>query len=346
MKIIFMGTPTFAVPSLEALVKHHQVLAVCTQPDRPAGRGHKLAQSPVKVKALEYSLPVLQPETLRINQSKEIRATLKAYNADIFVVAAYGLLLPKGVLNMPPLGCINVHGSLLPKYRGASPIHAALLNGDKKTGITIIHMDSGIDTGDMIVKKELNILPGERFPSLHNRMAVLGAEALLEALALLESGTAPRIPQDDALSSYAPMLQKTDALINWEWPTDKIINMTRALDPWPGPYTMYEGRPLKIWTLEREHSTDPRFGLVENISSCCGVDSVGPKIEPTEIAKTRPGTIIAVDPKKGVLVKTGDSAAWVTEMQGDGSKRIAATDYLRGRKIEVGVVLEMEKTKC
>jgi len=312
MKIIYMGTPAFAVPSLEALVKHHQVLAVCTQPDRPAGRGYKLAPSPVKVKAVEYDLPVLQPETLRITESKETRTRLKAYGADIFVVAAYGIILPKGILNMPPLGCINVHASLLPKYRGSSPIHGALLNGEEKSGITIIHMDTGIDTGDMIIKKELEISPEERFPSLHDRMAVLGSEALLEALTLLEKGIAPRIPQDDTLSCYAPMLQKTDALINWEWETARIINLTRALDPWPGPYTMHDGKPLKIWRLE-----------------------------PAEIwnGSGKPGTVLAVDPKKGLLIKTGDSAAWATELQGDGSKRMLAPDYLRGRKIEIGAEL-------
>ena len=312
MKIIYMGTPAFAVPSLEALITNHEVVAVCTQPDRPAGRGHKLTPSPVKVKALEHGLPVLQPETLRIGESKEIRARLKAYGADIFVVVAYGLLLPKGVLNMPPLGCINVHASLLPKYRGASPIHAALLNGEKKTGIAIMHMDIGIDTGDIILEKELAILPEERFPSLHDRLAVLGAETLLEALALLENGTAPRTPQDDALSSYAPMLKKSDAFIHWEWNTASIVNLTRALDPWPGSYTVYDGNPLKMWTLEPVG------------------DWNGNEI---------PGTVLAVDPKKGVLVKTGDNAAWATELQGDGSKRMPATDYLRGRKMQVGIVL-------
>jgi len=312
MKIIYMGTPAFAVPSLEAIIANHEVLAVCTQPDRPAGRGHKLTPSPVKVKALEHGLPVLQPETLRIGESKEIRAQLKAYGADIFVVVAYGLLLPKGVLNMPPLGCINVHASLLPKYRGASPIHAALLNGDKKTGVSIMHMAIGLDTGDIILEKELDILPEERFPSLHDRLAPLGAETLLEALALLENSTAPRIPQDDALSSYAPMLKKSDALIHWGWETDRIINLTRALDPWPGSYTIYKGNPLKVWTLE------PALGWN---------------------GSEMPGTVLAVDPKKGVLVKTGDAAAWVVEMQGEGSKRMPAADYLRGRKVEVGVVL-------
>jgi len=310
MKIIYMGTPEFAVPPLEALVQNHEVLAVLTQPDRPAGRGHKLVQSPVKQKALELGLPVLQPPTLKFAESKEIRTQLKNYGADIFVVAAYGIILPKGILEMSPLGCINVHASILPKYRGASPIHAALLNGDKRSGITIIHMDAGIDTGDMIIKKELDILPDERFPSLHDRMAALGAEALTEALTLLENGTASREQQDDSLSCYAPMLKKADAMINWNAETEKIINMTRAFDPWPGSQTTYNGNPLKIWRLEKANAANGALGEV-----------------------------LAVDPAKGVLIKTGDAAVWATELQGEGSKRMPAIDYLRGRRIDIGVVL-------
>jgi len=316
MKIVYMGTPAFAVPPLDALVKsNHQVVAVCTQPDRPAGRGHKLTPSPVKARAVEYGLPVMQPETLRFAESKEIRAQLKSYDADIFVVAAYGLLLPKGVLNMPPLGCINIHASLLPKYRGASPIHAALLNGDDKSGITIMHMDVGIDTGDVILKKELTISPHERFPTLHDRMADLGAEALMEALTMLDNGTAPRIPQDDALSCYAPMLQKSNAIINWGLESEKIVNMTRAFDPWPGSQTMYNGAPLKIWRLDIDYSSWQSSPL-----------------QP-------PGTVLDVDPTRGVLIQTGNGRVWVTELQGDGSKRMPAADYLRGRKIEIGAVL-------
>ena len=318
-----MGTPSFAVPPLVALLEsRHQVVAVLTQPDRPAGRGHKLTPSPVKTIAAKHGLPIFQPQTLRYSESKEIRSQLKNYDADIFVVAAYGLLLPKGVLDMPGLGCINVHASLLPQYRGASPIHAALLNGDDKSGITIMHMAAGIDTGDMILKKELEILPEERFPSLHDRMAELGAEALMEALELLEGGSAPRTPQDDALSSYAPMLKKTDAIIDWGRTSAQIINMTRAFDPWPGSQTMYDGKALKIWRLEEEKS------------------SVGTIFVPTEFCdNTQPGTVLAVDPARGVLIKTGDGAVWATELQGDGSKRMAAEDYLRGRKIHKGAIL-------
>lgn len=312
MKIVYMGTPQFAVPPLEALlVSGHQVVAVCTQPDRPTGRGHKLMPSPVKAKAMEHNLPVLQPETLRYAESKEIRIQLKNYDADIFVVAAYGLLLPKGILDMPKLGCINIHASLLPKYRGASPIHAALLNGDAKSGVTIMHMDVGLDTGDMILKKELDIFPTEHFPSLHDRMANLGSAAIIEAVKLLECGNAPRIPQDDALSCYAPMLKKSDGNIDWAKTSAEIINMTRAFDPWPGSYTMYEGQVLKIWKfVEEEWSSN----------------------EP-------PGKILKVDLAKGVLVKTGNGAVWAIELQGEGSKRMPAPDYLRGRKIDGGIFI-------
>ena len=311
MKVVYMGTPAFAVPSLEALIKHHEVLGVLTQPDRPAGRGNKLTQSPVKVTALAHNIPVYQPENLRLENSRELRATLKALGADIFVVAAYGIILPKGILNMAPLGCINVHGSILPKYRGASPIHGALLNGDTTTGITIIHMDSGIDTGDMIVKHSLDILPGERFPSLHDRMADLGAVALLDAMGQLAAGTAPREVQDDGLSCYAPMLKKSDGHINWHWESQRIVNMVNAFDPWPGAYAMYGDAPLKVWGLEMGESAGDEA----------------------------PGTVLQVDPGKGVLVKTGDGALWITELQGGGSKRMLATDYLRGRSVDVGALL-------
>jgi len=305
-----MGTPQFAIPSLQKLLdSRHQVLAVCTQPDRPAGRGHKLTASPIKQLALAHNLPVLQPETLKFAESKDTRAQLKELGADIFVVAAYGLLLPKGILEMPQHGCINVHGSLLPRYRGAAPIHAALLNGDGTTGITIMHMAQGLDTGDMILKGEIPILPGEKFTSLHDRMAELGAKLLVQALDELEKGTAAREVQDDADSCYAPMIAKTDAQIDWASPSEKIVNMTRAFDPWPGAYTLYEGEPVKIWTAEK-----------------------------TDIShEANPGTIICNE--KRLLIKTADGVVAVTEIQGFGSKRMATADFLRGREVVVGKVL-------
>ena len=308
MKVIFMGTPAFAVPTLNALIKHHEVLAVLTRPDRPAGRGFKLTPSPIKEVALTHGVPVLQPPTLKLSESKEIRTQLKNFGADIFVVAAYGLILPKGVREMPPMGCINVHASLLPKYRGASPIHAAILNGETETGITIMHMEAGIDTGDMIIKKSAAIGENERFPELHDRMAELGGELIIEALELFENGTAPRIPQDESLSCYAPMIQKQDGLINWNLTTREIINKIRALDPWPGCFTNYQGQVIKIWGAEATEWTS-----ADSDSVACG-------------------TILAADSAAGIIIKTADGFAKVTELQPPGGKKMPATDFLRGRK--------------
>jgi len=303
-----MGTPDFAVLGLLKLIQHHEVVAVYTQPDRPAGRGHKLAVSPVKAAALAHGLEVQQPTSLR---TIDAHSQLQSYGADIFVVAAYGLILPKAVLDMPRLGCINIHASLLPKYRGASPIHAALLNGDSHTGITIMHMDAGIDTGDMILQKSLDILPQERLLELQDRMANLGAECVLEALALLGKGIAPRTPQNHDESCYAPMIKKNDGHINWNHSTQQIINCLRALDPWPGLYCMYNGQPLKIWGIEAVSSA-PSDAL--------------------------PGTILAADSSSGLLIKTGDGAAKITEIQPSGKKRMATYDYLRGQRMEAGAV--------
>jgi len=331
MKIVFMGTPEFAVPSLKQLLTHHQVVAVCTQPDRRAGRGNKMQMPPVKALAQTAGVEVLQPETLTIKKApqgeadiqsnktaKQIRDYLKKLAADIFVVAAYGLKLPKAVLDMPRLGCINVHASLLPKYRGASPIHMAIKNGETTTGITIMHMDIGIDTGDIILQRELVIDPQERTPSLHDRMAKLGGECIIEAVALLEKGIATRTPQESAAASYAPMIQKSDGLIHWDWPTAQIINLTRAFDPWPGPYTLYKGETIKIWRVENAEEAN------------------------TDKAAS-PGTVIALDPSKGFLVRTGDGAAWVLEIQAPNGKRMAAKDYLRGHEIRVGEKLDIRQ---
>ena len=298
-----MGTPAFAVPSLQALFAKHEVLAVCTQPDRPAGRGHKMQISPVKAAALEYGVPIFQPETLHIS-NVEIRGELSSLGAALFVVVAYGLLLPKGVLAMPTHGCINVHASLLPKYRGASPIHSALLNGDTQTGITIMQMDKGLDTGDIILQRTLDISPAERFSALHDRMAALGAQALLEAVASIENGTAVRTKQDDTLSSHAPMLKKSDGQINWSDTSAKIINMTRAFDPAPGCSTMYNGEVLKVWKCEAL----PEDFLAGQEAGAMGTDP------------------------RGIAVKTGDGAVVLTEVQALGKRRMSAVEFLRGQR--------------
>ncbi len=306
IKIIFMGTPDFAVPVFNSLINAgHEVCAVVTQPDRPKGRGHSVQYPPVKEAALKAGVPVHQPQLLRGN--KEFRAVLKSYNADIFVVAAYGLLLTRKILEMPPLGCVNVHASLLPKYRGASPIHHALLNGDEITGITVMYMARGLDTGDMILKRELKINPDERFPELHDRMAALGGECITDALNQIANGTAKRVPQDDALSSYSPLIKKEDGQINWEWPSERIINLTRALDPWPGTYAVLNGQPLKIWRCEIAKDFLPG-------------------------AETVPGDVLYADARHGIIVRTGDGAVIITEVQPAGGKRMKAADYLKGHK--------------
>ena len=314
MKIIFMGTPAFAVPCLNAIAKRHEVVGVCTQPDRPSGRGHKLQASPVKEAALAHGFPVFQPETLRLSDdnAKETRAQLEALGADIFVVAAYGLLLPKGVLAMPAHGCINVHASLLPKYRGASPIHSAILNGDPETGITIMQMDTGLDTGDIILQKSLPIPPTETITELHDKMTELGAEALLEALAQIENGTAIRTPQDNALATHSPLIKKSDGEINFADTTEKILNQIRALNPWPGCFTTYDGDVLKIWKAEPfcEAETPSKDGVKGQCPLQGRVDGV-----PTNL-----------------IFKTSDGAIKAIEVQAAGKKRMSAEEFLRGRK--------------
>ena len=311
MRILFMGTPDFAVPVLEILTKHHQVLAVVCQPDRPKGRGHGVVFPPVKEYAQTIGLPVLQPEKVRGNDSfvKEITAL----KADIFVVVAYGQILPPRILRIPPLGCVNIHASLLPKYRGAAPMQRAILNGDKETGITIQYMDKGMDTGDIILKKAMPIKESDRFSDVHDKMAALSCDCILEALALIEAGTAPRIPQDNDAAIYAPMLKKEEGLINWHNSTTTILNQVRALDPWPGTYTYYAGQTLKIW-------------------ECQAWDK--------PMQKAEPGTVL--ESQGHLLVKTGDGALSVTVLQGQGSKKMNAADYLRGRTIEVGTILGVE----
>lgn len=311
MKVIFMGTPDFSVPVLQTLLDTHTVAAVVTQPDRPKGRGHAVAFPPVKEQALLHGVPVLQPETLR---DKAVQAVLRAYAADVFVVAAYGLFLPMKLLDMPVYGCVNVHASLLPKYRGAAPMQYAIMNGETVTGITMMYMARGMDTGDIILQRELTIGPDERFPSLHDRMAALGGQCTAEALSQIEKGTAERRPQHEEAVTYAAMITKDDGHIDWSHPTRRIINLTRALDPWPGPYTVLEGQALKIWV--------------------CQPAPANPLYETTPA-----GTVIAVEAKHGFMVKTGDGAVWVTEVQSGGGKRMKAADYLRGHPLPIGTVL-------
>ncbi|MDR1663414.1 MAG: methionyl-tRNA formyltransferase [Clostridiales bacterium] len=309
MKLIFFGTPDFAAVILKALLPAHQVLAVVTQPDRPKGRGHAVQFSPVKVLAADNNLPVHQPETLR---GVSIREILAEYGADAFIAAAYGLLLPPKILALPKHGCLCVHASLLPKYRGAAPMQYAILNGDTVTGVTIMQMDKGMDTGDMVLQRRLPILPGERLPGLHDRMAALGAECILETLSQIENGTAERTPQDNRLATYAPMISKEDGHIDWGKTSAQVMNVIRATDPWPGAYTLYQGQALKVWECE----------------PLSGGNNTG-----------EPGTVLRSDARSGLLIKTGDGVMKVLEVQAVGGKRMAAADYLRGHPVEAGAKL-------
>lgn len=257
-RIIFAGTPTFSVPCLDALIQAgHHVVAVYTQPDRPAGRGQKITASPVKMCAISHDLPVLQPHSLR---HPDAQRELASFNADLMVVVAYGLILPAEILSMPHLGCFNVHASLLPRLRGAAPIHRAILAGDTETGITIMQMDTGLDTGPMLLQSRCPIQPHDTTGTLHDRLSILGAEALIEALENVNNLTPE--PQENTLATYASKVSKTEARIDWQQPAAAIARQIRAFNPWPGAFTGSDQTPLKIWQAEalstdRYHDATP-----------------------------------------------------------------------------------------
>ena len=308
MRVIFMGTPDFAVASLEALLREHEVLAVITQPDKPKGRGKKLAFSPVKEYALAHGQAVLQPERVKAPKFVE---ELRKYNAELIAVTAFGQILPEKILNMPEYGCINVHGSLLPKYRGAAPMQRAIIDGETVTGITTMFMAKGMDTGDMLLKTEVEITPEDNFETLHDKMAAAGASLLLETIAGLESGMIQRIPQKEEDATYAPMIDKETGHISWEKGGQEIINLMRGLTPGPGAYTLYEGEPLKLFRAEAENGAfpDAEFGEIVEVT------------------------------KQAFAVKCGDGVLWVRELQARGGKRMSADAYLRGHEMKEGVLL-------
>ena len=308
MRVVFMGTPDFAVPTLKAIVEAgYHVAAVVTQPDRPKGRGKKMAFSPVKEYALTMDLPVLQPEQVR---GEEFLNQLSGYNPDVVVVVAYGRILPPTVLSLPKFGCINVHASLLPEYRGAAPIHRAIINGGQLTGVTTMYMDEGLDTGDMILRRESPIGPADTVGDLHDRLAVIGADLLVETLGLVAGGAAPRTPQTGE-STYAPMLTITDELIDWNKPAWVINNQIRGLNPWPGARTYLDGKVLKVW----------RSVVAEE-----------------EFPQGAPGQVVGVK-REGMLVKTGEKTLLITELQFQGAKRLSAADYLRGHEAPIGKIM-------
>lgn len=304
-----MGTPEFAVPCLDVLTKEHDVIAVFTQPDRPKGRGQKLAFSPVKEFALQRSLAIYQPQKIK---TAEMESLFEKMHPDLIVVVAFGQILSKRILDSAALGCVNVHASLLPRYRGAAPIHWAIMNGEKKTGVTTMFMNEGLDTGDMILRREIEISPSMNTGELHDALMEMGAELLKETVRLLAEGSAPRESQDDNLSNYAPLLKKSVEKIDWNTSAVNIHNKIRGLNPWPGSYAIFKGKNLKLWqsSVVDEAGENDNFGEVIKIT------------------------------KSGFIVAAGRGSLEITELQPSGKRRMAAHDFICGNGISVGDKLE------
>lgn len=309
MNVVFMGTPDFAVPTLEKLIEEgHHISAVVTQPDKPKGRGKTLTMTPVKEVALKHDIEVLQP--VKIRGDEEFYNHILSLNPDIIVVVAFGQILPESILNIPKYGCINIHGSLLPKYRGAAPIQWAIMDEEPTTGVTIMYMDKGMDTGDMLYKREMPIEKDDTYASLHDKMKIVGADTLIEALPMIEAGGKEREKQDDAKATYASMIDKALGEIKWDESASKIDAKIRGLNPWPAGYTSYQGGTMKVWRA----------------------------MPISETTNEKPGTIIRVD-KEGMVVQTGTSCLLIEEIQMPNKKRMLVSEYIKGNTLESGTVL-------
>lgn len=308
MKVVFMGTPDFSVGALEALVKAgHEVTAVVTQPDRQKGRSLEMSFSPVKECALRYELPVFQPEKIKTAEAVEV---LRGYEADIFVVAAFGQILSKEILEMPKYGCINIHASLLPKYRGAAPIQWAILNGDAITGVTIMQMNEGLDTGDILTTKEVEISAEETGESLFDKLAIAGAELLIETLPEIEKGTLTPIKQEEEKASHVRMLTKEMGKIDWEKEAIVLERLVRGMNSWPSAYCRLRNKNMKVWRAAvLEEDTDARPGEIVNVS------------------------------KDALYIQTGKGQLVLQEVQLESKKRMPVKDFLIGYQLEAGEIL-------
>ena len=308
MRILFMGTPDIAAGCLQKLIDDKfEIIGVVTQPDKPQNRGKKLGMPPVKELALKYDLPVYQPLKAR---DEEFVKTLQELNPDVIVVVAFGQILPKSILDIPKFGCINVHVSLLPKYRGAAPINWVIINGEEKTGVTTMYMDEGLDTGDMILTEEFDLDNEITAGELHDKMKDRGAEVLIETLKQIEKGTAPRIPQNHEEFTYAPMMNKSLGEIDWSKSAREIHNLVRGVNPWPSAYTTYEGSTMKVWKTKVLNETSDK----------------------------KPGTIVDVD-KDGIRVSTKDNIILISEIQMPGKKRVLVSEYIKGNSINTNIIL-------
>ena len=308
MKIVFMGTPDFAVGALEALVEAgHDVVAVVTQPDKPKGRGKEMQQTPVKECALKHNIDVFQPVKIKTPEAVEV---LRGYGAELFVVAAFGQILSKEILDMPKFGCVNIHASLLPKYRGAAPIQWAILDGEKETGVTIMQMNEGLDTGDMLTKVVVPIEDTDTGESLFDKLAEVGAKLLIETIPQIEAGELTPQPQDDSLSTYAKMIKKEMGLIDWKKEAVVLERLVRGMNSWPSAYTHFNGKTLKIWETEIEEGN-------RNMA---------------------PGMVAEVT-KNSIKVQTGQDVLVLKQIQLEGKKRMDVASFLLGYKVEPGTVL-------
>lgn len=311
MRIVFMGTPEFAVPSLEALLKSDdQVVGIVTQPDRPKGRGQVLTPPPIKLLAQREGIPFLQPVKIRV---PEFLTALAAWKPDLIAVTAYGRILHSPILTLPPMGCVNVHGSLLPKYRGAAPVQWAVINGETETGITTMLMDEGMDTGAMLLQESLPILPEDTSGTLAPRLAALGGSLLVKTIARLKAGTITPQPQNPALATLAPPLKKEDGVIDWATSASNIANRVRGLSPWPGAYTYLSSERWMVWSATQSPGKP-------------------------DIA---PGTIIEVT-KQSIQVATGDGVLALKEIQPSNSKRLTVAQYLAGHRVSAGQRFDAE----
>lgn len=311
MRIVFMGTPDFAVSALVSLKEAgHEILACVTQPDKPKGRGKAVLMTPVKEKALEYQIPVYQPARVRDESFQEI---LRELNPDVIVVAAFGQIIPRSILELPPYGCINIHASLLPKYRGAAPIQWALIDGEKETGITTMQMDEGLDTGDMLLKTTIVLDEKETGGSLHDKLSDAGAKLCVETLKRLEEGSIQPEKQGESPTEYARMLNKAMGAIDWNQDAVSIERLIRGLNPWPSAYTTWDNKTMKIWDAD----------VTEDVP---GTEDAGP------------GEITAVS-KKDFTIKTGEKSLVIRELQIPGKKRMDAGAFLRGYPLEAGMSL-------
>lgn len=313
MRIVFMGTPEFAVPSLDALLKSDdQIVGIVTQPDRPKGRGQQLTPSPVKLIAQREGISILQPVKMK---AQEFLEPLAAWKPDLIAVTAFGRILHPGILSLPPRGCVNVHGSLLPKYRGAAPVQWAVINGETGTGITTMLMDEGMDTGAILLQEKLTIMPDDTAGTLAPRLAELGGRLLIETIAQLTAGTLMPKKQDNGQATMAPLLKKEDGLIDWTMKASALANRVRGLSPWPGAYTFSGEERWNIWKA---------------------VSTAGQTTD-------KPGTVVAVD-KQSILVATGEGLLEVREIQTANSKRMPVSQFLSGHKVSAGIQLGLQES--